>query len=363
MNAYGLRQSMGLLTAVALCALCGCSDSGDGGGMDAGSVGDGDSGGSGRYDSGFGNAGGDGDDSVLTTGNADFVNDDHFFINDDPPPICEADGGMRPAPPIEGDADCPGDKNRQGCPCDTPGEEAACWPGQRASRNHGNCQDGVTKCFDTEEFGTRWGPCEGYVLPEQGALRGPEACRCFSNGNWDLSNLSPCYGACDNQPDCYLYSSGADLVDGKLDCSGASTSPPSVPAGIWGTSALTMDCGGQFRLCFSIKAGFASDPQPDDCVITEQCQDVWYGSAGERMELPDMPGWASSAGACGKQFVETSGYGEMSIQGVSRECNDVDNGEGEPLVFFRTSYCPAACQDTPDTPDCAKCSMGGSGDF
>lgn len=361
MRASNLSQGPRIAALLIAITALACSSGGGVITLDGG-AGDGDSNkGGGGLDSGFGNATGDGGSTGIVNG--DFVSDDHFFINDDPPPVCQADGGMRSGAVVEGDEDCPSDKNRQGCACDTPGEVAACWPGLRASRNHGICKDGMTTCFDTEEFGTRWGPCEGYVLPQDGALRGPEACRCFSTGSWDLSNLSPCYAACDNAAECYLYSSAPGLVDGKLDCSGANSVPPQPPAEIWGTSALTMDCGGQFELCFTIKAGFASDPQDDDCVVTEQCVDVWYETAGERMELPDMPGWASSAGTCGKRFVEVSGYGEMSIQGVSRECDDVDDGEGNPLVFFRTSYCPAVCQDTPNTPDCAKCGMGGSGDF
>ena len=73
-----------------------------------------------------------------------------------------------------------------------PGVTAACWPGQRLNRNHGICKDGTTVCQDTGEFGLRWGKCEGYVLPDENALSGPEACGCFSNGNWSLDNLSPC---------------------------------------------------------------------------------------------------------------------------------------------------------------------------
>jgi hypothetical protein len=42
---------------------------------------------------------------------------DAFFINDPAPPMCSKDGKKTPPPKVEGSADCPADKNREGCEC------------------------------------------------------------------------------------------------------------------------------------------------------------------------------------------------------------------------------------------------------
>src|SRR5262245_18898488 len=69
---------------------------------------------------------------------------------------------------------------------------APCWPGARANRNLGICKDGTTQCQPTQEGRSVWGPCEGYVLPVQGAT-GAQACQCFSSGTWSLENTAPCF--------------------------------------------------------------------------------------------------------------------------------------------------------------------------
>ena len=71
-----------------------------------------------------------------------------------------------------GTPQCPDDKNREGVLAPRLGMSAPCWPGKRVNRSHGICRDGTTHCNDTTEFGLRWGSCEGYVLPLDGALAG-----------------------------------------------------------------------------------------------------------------------------------------------------------------------------------------------
>lgn len=344
--------------AALLAGSLGCSDSGGSGpdaGDGSGARGGGD--GEGATGGGFDNARPDAG-AVMDAG---FVNDDHFFINDDPPPFCGPDGGMEPGVDPGGSAECPADKNRQGCECDTPGEVAPCWPGRRDNRNHGQCSDGVTTCYDTEEFGTRWGPCEGYTLPDGDALRGPAACRCFSSGSWKLDNLAPC--VLRDGANTYLHSSAIPLEGATgVTCPPISASLQA-PAEPWSHSALTMDCGGQFRLCYTIRGGHVKDASADDCVVSQQCQELWYETAGERMVLPDIAGWISSDTACAGVFAQDGGYGEMSIQGLSRECDEVDDGAGEPFIFYRAGYCSADCQANPDADGCRDCGTSAAGDF
>jgi len=289
------------------------------------------------------------------------VSADAFFINDPPVPTCDESGKMSPPPDVVGTLECPGDKNREGCECKTPGEVASCWPGQRLNRNHGVCRDGKTTCQEGFEFGNRWGPCEGYALPVDGASQGAPACRCFSNGTWALANLVPCIFQ-DVDQKYYVYSSRPDGAQGYA-CDPALSVPPTAPAAGWTPSTLTVDCGGRFKLCYTIKAGRVDAPQADDCVLTQACVETWYPTAGAVQELPELPGWAATDTRCTARFVEQGGYGEMSVRGKSLECDVVDDGKGQPFVFQRASHCPPRCGDSPEDAECKSCAAGGSGEF
>jgi hypothetical protein len=287
---------------------------------------------------------------------------DAFFINDPPAPMCGQDGKMETAQSPGGSPDCPDDKNREGCPCPKAGDKAPCWPGKRVNRNHGICKDGMTTCTQTEEFGLRWAACVGYVLPDPTASAGPKACGCFSSGTWDLSNLAPCifHGSTGT----FLYSSKL-TTDGKIDCGGGfdNSKPPPVPDGIWSKDSLNVDCAGQFKLCYTIKAGDVNAPKSDDCVITQACVDTWYAEAGKAQSLDDLPSWSSPNSSCAAKFDQSGGYGEMSVIGKSAECDVVDDGMGNPYVFHRTDYCPPSCQNNMSSPECMNCQTGGSGMF
>jgi len=285
---------------------------------------------------------------------------DAFFLNDPPPMYCGPDGGT-PQAPVEGTLACPSDKNREGCPCPEAGMQAPCWPGLRVHRNQGICEDGTTVCQAVPEFGLRWGECEGYVLPEEGASAGPEACGCFSSGTWAIDNIAPCIFEA-GSGNVYLYSSKLKS-NGGLDCGSNVPEPPPAPDADWSESTLNIDCAGQFELCYTIKAGDVSSPRDDDCVITQHCVDVWYPEAGATQALPPIPSWSSSNTECGAEFLERGGYGEMSVIGVSVACDAVEDPDGSPYVFHRTNYCPPSCADTPDTPECQQCRIGGSGMF
>lgn len=287
---------------------------------------------------------------------------DAFFINDPAPSMCGKDGKMTPPPKVEGSVDCPADKNREGCECTQPNQEAACWVGKRINRNHGICHDGKTKCGETAEFGPTWGACEGYVLPKEGAVQGAEACRCFSKGKWELSNLVPCIVDDPNSDATYLYSSIPNS-SGGYSCGSVLELPPTKPSESWSTSRLNVDCAGQFQLCYALKAGKAGAPKADDCVLMKKCFDVWYDKAGKSQDLPDLPGWVAEDPTCAARFKNTGGYGEMSVLGKSAECDPVDDGNGKAYVFERTTYCKPDCNETPDSEECRDCSVNGAGDF
>ena len=286
---------------------------------------------------------------------------DAFFINDPAPPICGPDGGMTPAPDAGGTIVCPDDKNREGCPCTNAGASQACWPGKRANRNHGVCKDGVAQCVRTSEFGLRWGACNGYKLPTPGAVSGPEACGCFSDGEWAVTDLAPCIDQSTGKT--FLYSSHLDST-GVLICDGTDgKTPPPVPPEDWNSSTLKVSCAGHFKLCYTIKAGNVNATVAGDCTISKQCVDTWYQNEGQTQKLPNLGAWSSSDSTCAQRFVDVGGYGEMSVEGQSIECDAINDGQGAPLVFRRSGYCPQSCRTSPNTPQCKSCATGGSGMF
>lgn len=292
-------------------------------------------------------------------------NPDAFFFADPPPEICYPDGGMGPWPdPPGGTPECPDDRRREGCRCDTIGAREPCWPGPRRNRNRGICMDGTAECIPYDEFGGAWGPCEGAVLPVPGVELGPNACECFSMGRWAIDNLSPCfvdYGGGS------IYAVSTFIGAGGMAACPTTISPTPPPAPEpgqpWSTNRLTVDCEGHFELCYTLRAGSATTPSPTDCVVARVCTEAWYEVAGVAQEFPVLPGWTSTNPTCSAAFQNTGGYGEMSVLGFSRECDDIDDGMGGEYVFNRVNYCPIRCNTMPTLPECMGCMMGGSGGF
>lgn len=285
----------------------------------------------------------------------------------DPPPMeCLEDGTTRSlGEPPDGTLECPSDKNREGCPCGTIGESVPCWPGLRVNRERGRCMDGITTCEAYPEFGGVLGACEGYVLPDPWVHAGPGACRCFSAGSWEIDNLSPCFHTVGQQV--FATSTVVDPVTGDSGCADPGAllpgQQPGVPPTPWSTSRITVDCAGRYELCYAIKSGDVANPQPSDCTLVEVCVETWYEVAGVAQELPLLPAWSSPDSGCALAFQQYGGYGEMTVKGLSIECDPVDDGDGEPYAFDRRRYCPVICGSEPTLPECQNCAQGGSGNF
>ena len=291
-------------------------------------------------------------------------NADAFFALDPPPRYCGPDGGVGPDVVVPGGTpECPDDKNREGCPCPLArvGQTAPCWPGLRANRNHGICHDGMTTCLPVDDVSGQWGPCMNYQLPQPLSFDARGSCTCFSAGRWAIDNLSPCF----------VQSAGTYYaVSTFIDASGVARCPTSImsvppapqPGTVWSPNALTVDCAGQFHLCYTLKAGNAMNPAATDCTVVEVCTDAWYGTPNAMQTFPPLPSWTSTNSACATAFATTGGYGEMSVLGTSVECDSVSSG-GQRYVFNRVQYCPLSCNSANPPPECAMCSMNGSGGF
>ncbi len=341
-----MRSVSGLGFAVVLTALAlgGCASSGSGGGGSGGGGGgsgrdggagadatlpDGGGGGSGRDGGGSGreagprgDGGGSGGDGAAEAG---------------APRICGPDGGIDAGirrPPAPGE--CRDGEAVPGCPCSMVGEERACLTGR------------TIRCEPNGEFGGIWGPCLG---------------DCFSSGLWEIDNLSPCFITFSGGQ---IWAVSTVLRGGAAQCpTPPMRPPPTAPAEDWSTNRLTVDCEGQFRLCYTLKAGDVEAPRDDDCVVARVCTEAWYGTRNETQEFPPLPSWAGDDPACARRFVEEGGYGEMSVLGRTVDCEVIDDDRGGEYVFSRVPYCPSCCNDgsCPSNPVCDSCSMGGSGRF
>jgi len=347
-----MRLAIGWL--VLSLSVFGCAAGGDGGsGVPLGN-GDG-----GNGDSSLG-ADGEGIDPgdvafLVDVGEKPEISADAFWADDPPPKMCGGDSGVTPVVP-GGTPECPDDKNREGCPCFKEGEKVACWPGYRRNRNRGICHDGTTTCTRKGETTLAWGACEGYQLPT--GTTGREACTCFSGGVWKIANLSPCFfsdstgiiGAVSTIP---TYDSTGNLT--AVNCPSTFTKPTAN----WSKTTLTVDCEGHFKLCFTIKAGDAKAPSSTDCVVTKQCVEGDYTTINKPQPFGELPAWINTDPTCSKKFDAIGGYGEMSVDGMSKECDAVNK------IFNRVPYCPSKCNDPANKalPECVSCSSGGGGSF
>lgn len=335
---------------------------------------DGSSGSSGQF--------GDPDSSFGKTGKPDAGD---LYANDPPPKWCGP--ANQPAPPQPGGTvDCPDDKNKPGCACDTVGQTAACWTGLRANRNLGVCKDGTTTCVQISENTKAWGECVGEVLPTPGATKGAPACKCFSVGQWKLANLSPCFlemcdtalvpdpaGGPDKCPDghvTYRSATSSSLSGNTISCP-AAANPQTTPPGTWTSDTLKVDCAGEFELCYELKAGDFANPQASDCSLTKVCTKGVYEKENVEQPFPDLATWAmggavgSAQDTCIQKWNSTGGYGEMTVKGLSVRCDAVDDGNGNSFVFNRVKYCPSKCRGGANStlPECMGCQNGGSGTF
>jgi hypothetical protein len=137
-----------------------------------------------------------------------------------------------------------------------------------------------------------------------------------------------------------------------------------VPDEPWSANTLDVDCAGQFELCYTLKAGDFDNPSASDCVLASVCIEAWYAEKGVEQTLPVLPAWNTKDTVCATQFVKNGGYGEMSVLGLSSECETIDDN-GDPLVFHRVGYCALHCNkpENKDLPECKDCSNGTSGIF
>lgn len=303
---------------------------------------------------------------------------DAFYANDPPKKNCGDGGGIPPNP--GGTPECPDDKNLEGCPCTKLNETAPCWPGYRANRNQGDCHDGQTTCIHSGENNLVWGACIGYTGISKTTFKplgtsGPAACGCFSTGRWNIANTEPCIitNSSNNSVLGFVstYISGGSAEAGTLQvqCPSQATQPnywnnPTPPSQPWSTDTVTADCTGQFKLCFTLKAYSALNgpASSSDCTVMQDCTSAHYNVANKIQAFPDLPGWVTATQAqkaCAQQFNTNGGYGELSVDGQSDQCEQVQK------VFQQMKYCPLKCSNPANKqdPDCTNCQTSGGGNF
>jgi hypothetical protein len=309
-----------------------------------------------------------------------------LYASDPPPKWCGPAGQPEPPKP-GGTIDCPDDKNKPGCACDTLGATAPCWTGLRANRKLGVCKDGVATCVQINETRKGWSECVGEVLPQPNANKGGAACKCFSQGQWKLANLSPCFleicGALEQDPlfpndatrkRCvsttvtYRSATSSVLNGATIQCPQAQNPQPQ-PAGTWTANTLNVDCAGEFELCYELKAGDFANPQATDCSLSKVCTKGVYAKENVEQAFPELGTWTTGGGVgsaqdtCIQKWNAGGGYGEMTVKGLSVRCDDISDN-GKPYVFNRVKYCPPKCRGGASSdPECKDCQSGGSGTF
>jgi hypothetical protein len=183
---------------------------------------------------------------------------------------------------------------------------------------------------------------------------------CFTQGDWAIANLEPCFLTYTNSSNQMVTSAYASTPGNPETCAfDMNTGMPTVPA-TWSTDTLEADCAGTYSLCYTLKAGDPKNPQASDCTVGQSCTAATaYAPAGTTMTFAPLPGWQSmaSAEACVNQFQSTGGYGEMSVSGTPDGCGALAR------VLGRVTYCPTDCSGPSPPPACNGCVNGGSGDF
>ena len=223
---------------------------------------------------------------------------------------------------------------------------------------------------------------------------------CFLHGSWQIDNLSPCFfsvrgdaGVSSGDASVSRDDAGVSSGDASVsrDDAGVSSGDASVsrddagvsrddagvsegaistiqngqlfecpsdftaaPTDTWSTNTLTTDCTGHYTLCYTLKAGSATNPQASDCVVIQVCTEGDYLTANQPQPWPDLPGWISTGdeNACAKTFTESGGYGVKSVSGTPTGCASITKTLGT------VTYCPLSCNQ-PNPPSlCATCVSG-----
>jgi hypothetical protein len=226
------------------------------------------------------------------------------------------------------------------------------------NRGLGICMDGTTTCQAAGELSQAWGPCMGYTLPVPGATSGKEACKCFSGGKWALDDLTPCIfsTSANATPGDVGATSATEDMNKVVSCMSQMAGQLVLPNGPWSQDSVTADCEGHFKLCYTLKAGDAMNPTPNDCVLGQACVEADYFTPNVAQPFPPLPPWVSNDISCSEKFA-AQGYGEMSVDGISLLCDPVKK------VFNRVTYCPILCNTMPNDPKCMNCMQGGGGNF
>jgi hypothetical protein len=236
---------------------------------------------------------------------------------------------------------------------------------QSALSGDGGTQDGSQGtesdgAVDTGGGDGALGNTDGAVGNRDGAVgnpdgNGPSCGTCFVQSTWNVLNIEPCFNLMPGSD------GGPDTVQGAVSTQrqspvlyGCPTDPTMLPTLPWSADDLTADCPGHYRLCVTIKAGDALNPQPSDCTMAQSCAESDYAAGGQKQSWADLPAWITSTAQvpCAAMLYSSGGYAEMSVSGTATGCGSVSK------VLKRVTYCPLTCSTNPSGPGCAGCRSG-----
>jgi hypothetical protein len=191
----------------------------------------------------------------------------------------------------------------------------------------------------------------GAVDGETGDVSATDAaCGCLAHGDWNVANISPCFFM--NGTAATVSGAISTVYDGQTAmCPLDDTAAPQAP---WSTDTFETDCAGHYRLCFSLRAGDATNPKPTDCLVAVSCAESDYATSDVTQAWPPLPSWITTGAetTCAQTMAATGGYGIMTATGTPTGCGAVTK------AFAIFTYCPLTC-----IPPACTCQSMGTGVF
>jgi hypothetical protein len=241
--------------------------------------------------------------------------------------------------------------------CSSGGKGGTSGSGGFATGGSGGSSGGSGGSSATGASGGAAGADAGSAGGSGGCQADAAAASCFVRGSWQIDNLSPCFFTVPDADGGTSQGAISTVQSGpqQYQCP---TDFTAAPTDSWSTDGLITDCAGHYRLCYTLKAGSAATPQPDDCVVAQSCAENDYLATDQLQPWPDLPGWLASGSqtACAAAFTGSGGYGEKSVSGSVTGCGAIAK------ILGRVTYCPLSCTGANPPAICASCVSGSNSD-
>ncbi len=219
----------------------------------------------------------------------------------------------------------------EGCAC-VKNSTQACWPGDPAARNVGECRDGIQHCIGETEM-SQWGPCEGYVLPSEDIPDDGIDQNCDGGDGDFCVPTGP--EICNNDMD--------DDCDGDTDCRDSDCEDYPLCSG---------DCVPEPEIC--------DDMIDNDCDMLIDCDDIQdcatdpWACTCIKMCPPGEVRWCDDPTYCrwGSQVCNPDGTWGACVETANRPAGCEDKPFYDPICCVMAGEC---CQALPSNDSIGDC--------